>query len=1021
MHWNAGGRLWQNKILEVEALLHEKRPQICFISEANLWVDVPQEEVEIEGYKMHLPSTMSSQNHARIIVLVRNDLNVHIMRDHMDLDTAAIWLRIGSSKNALIIGGVYRQHQILGEAEKELTKSELVILQEKRWSKILKKWKAVSRGKNCILIGDTNLDHLRWSDPESHLVSMVEETKDIIENSGFSQLITGHTRSWRQQADSLLDQIWSNCPQRTVRTYNETRSSSDHNVVGIDIAMKDIKVGGVNVVKRLWKNFDKDKFQQSLRVIDWNVILSETDVNIANSKFEDLLGEAIDKAAPMKTVQTRTKFNSWISAETKVKMKERDTARDKAKATDEDLDWTEYRSRRNDCTARQHKDKAKHTKNMFDTIEKEGDSADLFKTTRTILGFSRDGPPASLKDNGQFKFKQVDIANLQADFFEKKIKKIKNSLPGVCLDPLQTLRRIHDRWKPVSKPGFNLKSVTASEVSSMIDKLKNSSAFGRDKIDSSTLKIAAPVILPVLTHIINLSLCSSIFPAKWKIARVIPIKKGKKLDESNPASYRPICLLPVLSKLTERAVQSQLLDYLEKSEQISSCHHAYRKKYSTTTALIHIMDAVATATDLNLITASMTMDLSAAFDCVSHETLRQKLDFYGLDESTKSWITSYLQYRSSYVVIGSAVSTIRSSPQGVPQGSVLGPLLYLLYVNEMPCVVENKDCKDPTHKQTNSLFPPECKKCGTFIMYADDGQYLVSTNSRNQNQELIESTFWRLRDFLNANDLQVNESKTGLTEFMTHQKRSKIRGIPPDLTVKEEITDRAGISRLDDRLISDKPICKLLGLSLQNNLTWDAHLSTGPKAVLPAVRRQLGMLHKLRDKISQKAMLLLVNSLALSKMAYAMTLWGHSTENHTRKAQVVQNAAARLVTGKSKLTRQKELLSDCNWLDILDWTEYHSQIQLWKLLRWKLPAYLVDKISPNEDETLTTSSPRLRLVANTFRWKSVQSWNLLPVHLRETTGLKQFKTGLKNWLKTRKEDNLLDDLPLDRPPDLLEV
>ena len=436
-------------------------------------------------------------------------------------------------------------------------------------------------------------------------------------------------------------------------------------------------------------------------------------------------------------------------------------------------------------------------------------------------------------------------------------------------------------------------------------------AYGRDNLDSSIIKFAAPVILPALTHVINLSLGTACFPAKWKLARVVPVLKNKDLDTANPGSYRPICQLPVVSKLTERVVQSQLLSYLETSGQISMNHHSYRNKYSTTTALIQLMDSIATGTDSNL-----DLDLSAAFDCVRHSTLKEKLKYYGLDSATRNRIDSYLDSRSSFVVVGSAKSAIKSTPHGVPQGSVLGPLLYLMYVNEIPSVINNELCPDIAHQQSDKLFGGTCRTCGTMPMYADDGQYQTASNSQDQNQDQIENNFRKLKNFLNANSLQINESKTGLTYFMSHQKRSKMRGIPPDLTVRETVTSRTGVVSEQDRLITDSTKCRMLGMSLKNNQTWDAHLSTGSKAILPAVRRQVGLLSRIRKNLSKKALLLLVNSLAMSKMSYAICLWGNTTSNYTKRAQSVQNLAARLATGLPRFTRQVELLNECNWLDI---------------------------------------------------------------------------------------------------------
>ena len=150
------------------------------------------------------------------------------------------------------------------------------------------------------------------------------------------------------------------------------------------------------------------------------------------------------------------------------------------------------------------------------------------------------------------------------------------------------------------------------------------------------------------------------------------------------------------------------------------------------------MDMIATGIYENLITAMMRIDLSAAFNCVCHRILMSKLLYYGLDDNTMQWIDSYMSFRSGYVTVGSAVSTTRSTPHGVPQGSCLGPHLYLLYVNE------DDNCRNKVHNDKEKLFPGNCGECGQFPMFADDGQYMISSNDRHRNQEKTEETFWKI-------------------------------------------------------------------------------------------------------------------------------------------------------------------------------------------------------------------------------------------------------------------------------------
>ena len=278
-----------------------------------------------------------------------------------------------------------------------------------------------------------------------------------------------------------------------------------------------------------------------------------------------------------------------------------------------------------------------------------------------------------------------------------------------------------------------LKSATLSQVSEIINKVKNSHAFGVDKIDAETLKLAAPSVIPAVTHTVNFSLGTGVFPPKWKMAQVLPLLKSNEMDRTNPLSYRPISLLPLISKISEMIVQVQLLDYLERSNQLHANHHSYRSRTSTTTTLIQMMDKISKATDANLMTATMCTDLSAAFDCVEHCTLLSKLKFYGLDATTLNWIEDYLDARSFFIAIGGAESDILSSNHGVPQGSVMGPLMYLIYVNELPTIIEDDFCTKLIHRKTDDLFTDDCEKCGQYTLYADDGLYSYSSNRRNLN------------------------------------------------------------------------------------------------------------------------------------------------------------------------------------------------------------------------------------------------------------------------------------------------
>ena len=319
---------------------------------------------------------MTSLNHARIVALIREDLNYTVEKTTIDQEIAEIWLKVGDTRNnSLLIGGCYRQHHILGRYYSASSRLDVQKEQETRWEKYLRKLKRITRNKRAIVLGDFNLDHLRWESPEPHLSKMVDDTKNIIEYSGYIQLVKKYTRTWRGQADSLLDQIWTNCPQTTIKIFNIERGASDHNVVGVEMSTKDLQTGGQNSLRRCWKKFDRKRCQDKFRNTDWTEVLSQTDARIAASLLEELICSVIDTEAPLKLIQHRAGFKSWVSENTKAAMADRDIARTKAKESDSDLDWSNYKMKRNNCTKLLRKDKTASMKLSFDKIENENDNA----------------------------------------------------------------------------------------------------------------------------------------------------------------------------------------------------------------------------------------------------------------------------------------------------------------------------------------------------------------------------------------------------------------------------------------------------------------------------------------------------------------------------------------------------------------------------------------------------------------------------------------------------------------------
>ena len=256
-------------------------------------------------------------------------------------------------------------------------------------------------------------------------------------------------------------------------------------------------------------------------------------------------------------------------------------------------------------------------------------------------------------------------------------------------------------------------------------------------IDALSIKAAAQHLVLPIRHLVNTSLRTSEYATRWKIAKTVPLHKDKDLSKLDPASFRLIALLLTLSKLVERAAQQQILEYMEKTFQMNASCHAYRAGLSMTTSLTELMNGLHEGADNKKISSIMAIDQSSAFDCVGHRNLIEKLKLYNLNQEAVDWITSYLTGRTSYVQIGICKSRMVSISRGVPQGSVLGPLLYSIYTNDMTEIIKDRDCQDISHLDTRYIFGQNCETCGTLVIYADDATYRITSKNRANNQNKL--------------------------------------------------------------------------------------------------------------------------------------------------------------------------------------------------------------------------------------------------------------------------------------------
>ena len=735
----------------------------------------------IPGYELIHTKSLESVGLSRLILLIKDGTQYTVDWQRMSTEISSIWIKVGGrGTNTTMIGGIYREQSLI--YDQAPINSDHPNNQQARWRKFMNQWKNVTNMKSCWIFGDLNLDVLKWTRPDHDIEPMVDMVKQDVETENFRQLIQGPTHFWPQKASSLIDHIWSNASEKAMNIRNISRAGSDHNVIAARIKLKgEIKAAG-EILTRDKSKFVESVFKNELRQTDWSEVFLQSEVNAAYGIMEEKILKTLNKMAPIRKSQIRNKTTPWVSNESKNLITSRNIARQRAVASQRQDDWNNYREIRNKCGAQVRKDRKIFLKNSYENMQQNNDVKGLYGQVKKLAGWKTTGPPAALRMEDEVYKKPKDIANIQCNYYAKKIKDLMNKLPRTTSDPLETLKNAIIRWnkKYQQIQNFKLQPVGITHTLNLLKKVGTSTASGFDTIETNILKIAAEEIASPLNYIINLSMSTSIVPNKWKIGRVIPLWKGKGKDKLAPESYRPVSLLPSLSKIAEKTVQEQMYRHMDTNKLWNPNHHAYRLNHSTTTALSQLTDLMYEASENKQIAIAMSVDETAAFDCINFNVLYQKMELYKFDATTNAWFQNYLQNRSQFVAIGAHSSNFQKLEHGVPQGSILGPTIFNLYINELPDIVNDYgSCSNDNHEPSEKLFNNNCNFCGCLPGYADDAVYVVASTSREWNQERMIIMLDRITKILNANSLSVNKSKTIIQEIMLKQKRCKTKGVPP--------------------------------------------------------------------------------------------------------------------------------------------------------------------------------------------------------------------------------------------------
>ena len=518
----------------------------------------------------------------------------------------------------------------------------------------------------------------------------------------------------------------------------------------------------------------------------------------------------------------------------------------------------------------------------------------------------------------------------------------------------------------VSPELFVLHQVTENQVEKVVRRLPSNKAPGMDKISSGILKDSLPSTLTTITRIVNNSFVTNTFARAWKTAEVTPILKCGNPDVPN--NYRPISLLPIVSKITERLVHEQLMEHLNRNNKLAAHQSGNRKLHLTETALLYVTDQLLQAMDSKKVSIMVLLDMSKAFDSIRHDILLSKLQNLDFSQGVLDWFQSYLSNRQQCVRIGDAVSKVLPLEFGVPQGSILGPVLFTIYVNDLLSVP--KRC-------LSASYVDDCK------LYLSFSPAELPASILALNEDLTRISQWCCK-----NSLLINPDKTKVLTIGVPQLLKKLALFSITLFDKE---------------ITPVPVVKDLGVFLDTCLSYNEHITeTASKCLF-----KLYQINRIKHLLDRKTLLLVINSFVFNKLQYCSTVWSNTSSSNIDKLQKVQNFAGRIILGLRKYDYISDGLRSLKWLPIREKLILNDATMMHKCINKLVPDHLADmfKLRSQVHNRQTRSSGALNIPLcrlskgqRSFAFRGAKLWNSLNDNIKSLKCPRNFRRHLANVL-----------------------
>ncbi len=940
-------RSFTNKIDEIKAVMQSENIDILCITETWLHTDTANSHLQIDNYKI-FRNDRSSRGGGTCIYVRDEYTAEQIYQNESHEDVQDVWLKIQIGKTkSVIIGALYRHPK--GSANSFDYIENMLHT-------------ASNQSKSLYVLGDFNDNMLLQNKIGKNKIAK------IIERLHLSQMIKEPTRITDNSA-TLIDLIITNEKSTILETEVTPSSFADHHDISCVINIKKRRDPLPTITTRTRKNYSQSAFQYELLENEhlFNEMYDTDDATKQCKIFTNAFNRSLNACAPIVTTKLTRPPASWMTDEirSEIQLKKDLQLQYKDQPTT---------AKKKNCEAQNRKVrsivmKAKRENNykQLSDARKSHNMKQTWKILNSIV------PHRPTKES-------MNLENLQeiAEIFNERfsttgervyqeVSSEYNKTNEHSCNPhgessrTSTNDKLHEKkWspEPISSNGY---------LKDAIFSLKNSKSTGEDGIALQYIKDSLVITLPYIRTMINNSISTNTFPEQLKHALIIPIHKSG--SKSDPSNYRPISILSVLSKILEKVIAFRLMSYMQSNNLWHQNQYAYRSKTSTENALLNITEQIYKNIDDKKISLLLLLDLSKAFDSVNHIILLRKLGDMGVDSA---WFESYLSNRTQSVKINNKIKSERRNTNfGVPQGSILGPILFLVFMNDI-------SCGDPFKSN--------------MTIYADDVQLLFSKSPKDMDQMKIEAetALTNIKQWYGRNGLKVNASKT---QSIIIGSAFHLKNIPNNFQIVFE----------GSKLPLENKV-KSLGVWFDTKLNFEHHIDT----LCRKINGTLRYVHSRKSLLDEKSRLLIIQALIFSKIDYCQPIWGKCSKTLSNRLQKLMNFAAKVVCEGNYRKRDHvtPLMEKLQWLDIESRLALKEIIHVYKHIN-NLQG--TSSLSFNESNNAKIRQPRHpERLQSTYRRTTMGQqavsisgpirWNALPNSVKTSKSIQSFKSKAKKHL-----------------------